>query len=221
MIRLRISKSKLVRCGPLRMAFLGCDLLQPLFGAEDATQRVLGPPVWWQKPETELLQRGEQRGTWNRSSFLGQWRERTERTKEMKRPLSPAHVSPRNQTQEICKLLQILSLPMTCYEALMRSHNLSKFQFSSYKMGVSVDCWVIAGLTETLVSYGTKVPWLINVCGYRYFAGSPEDPARQELAVHTFSTVKTPWVVAPPTLGAFPCFPTRRLIPLPPSAPVH
>lgn len=122
----------------------------------------------------------------------------------MKRPLSPAHVSPRNQTQEICKLLQILSLPMTGYEALMRSHNLSKFQFSSYKMGVSVDCWVIAGLAETLVLYGTKVPWLINVCGYRYFAGSPEDPARQELAVHTFCTVKTPWVMAPPTLGAFP-----------------
>ena len=52
---------------------------------------------------------------------------------------------------------------MTCYEALMRSHNLSKFQFSSYKMGVSVDCWVIAGLAETLVLCGTKSPWVISL----------------------------------------------------------
>ena len=75
---------------------------------------------------------------------------------------------------------------MTWYETLVSPLPVSVF---TRKMGVSVDCWVIAGLAESLVLYSTKFTWPINGCGYHYFSGSPKDPAPQELAFQTCSPV--------------------------------
>ena len=49
-------------------------------------------------------------------------------------------------------MLQTPSLPVTCYEVLVSP---LCFRFHT-KMGVGVDCWVIAGLADSLVLYSTK-----------------------------------------------------------------
>lgn len=49
-------------------------------------------------------------------------------------------------------MLQTPSLPVTCYEVLVSP---LCFRFHT-KMGVGVDCWVIAGLADSLVLYNTE-----------------------------------------------------------------